>query len=849
VKMNFLVKHSIGIVTVTTIFIGCLLLFLFSLASKSIQQQQVEVSHIGILEAKGSIKIDRYGIPYIYGSSEQDVHFLLGLSHAKDRLFQMDFLRRAGRGNLTEILGSSYIQSDKFAKTIQLRTFAQLLSKNCSDSIRTLLTSYSKGVNYFIQTNKNSLSIEFDNLGYIPEEWSIEDSYLLWKLHTLESDVSFWASLTASELQYVLGEEYAKELLPFNIKDNSIDTDTIVIKLSPTALLISITNDSLYYLPYIPRFKYSTTIESTKKNTDQSFDSFSKQSKSFRQVLGWENSKSACATWSYFSNNDTSKSLIFVADIHSTLQLPSKWFICTLILNDKVLSGATIPGIPFIINGRNTNVSWAFTSYSVDQTDYFIEVLNDNATSCTKNNFESVPIVYTIDTIIQKNEEPLFFRRRTINGLPILSDWFPKDSSWIQKSSKPKKSLYSEYVISVKSLFFDTIVDPFSALYAVSNSVNATECRKILQNWKYPAQMFHSSDKYFKTELLPIGAVPIRNAECVFTFTNPGWNDNRFGWSGKFELLQNTEVKNAIKNVQYKIGTNMENSFTNGKQFPGWYDPYFRFKRISTLLNSYREYSIREAQFMLNDVTSYYAQEMNYELKRLYKTFEKELTNVEKNDIETLLKWEGIYSVNDSISNLYSIYVETVNEQLYEDDLGKYYYSEYKTIPSVQGTKTLLVLRDTLESKWTGTISKQDFRKKKDFMVQVVKLTSKRYRNELKNSTKKGSTVTFQYLTEAIPSIRLLSTIGPFDYKGDEYTIQSFEKNTLLESKPKVSSFRFITNLLENYYLCVIPGGISGEPLDVHYADQIQLWLNGGYCKVYVTNQYLQNLTTTYNFY
>ncbi|MFM7158594.1 MAG: penicillin acylase family protein, partial [Bacteroidota bacterium] len=28
---------------------------------------------------------------------------------------------------------------------------------------------------------------------------------------------------------------------------------------------------------------------------------------------------------------------------------------------------------------------------------------------------------------------------------------------------------------------------------------------------------------------------------------------------------------------------------------------------------------------------------------------------------------------------------------------------------------------------------------------------------------------------------------------------------------------------------CVLPGGVSGEPLSSHYSDQVQLWLNGGY--------------------
>lgn len=838
-------------------FVVCLLLFLFALASKSIQQQKIEVSHSGILESSASIQEDRYGIPYIYASSTSDAMFLLGVAHAKDRLFQMDFLRRAGRGQLSEVLGSHYIESDKFARTLQLQVVASTMARFANDSIRSMVTSYSRGVNYFINSNKNSLSIEFDNLGYIPDQWTIEDSYLLWKLHSLESDVSFWASLTAAELQYSLGEEHAKDLLAFSIKDKGTVVDTTSKKQSSISLLISVTGDTAIFLPYIPPFTIQKkvlentnkeVITSRKKSQNQSFDEFSTQSKHFKGVLGWNQSKSACASWVFSTNEDTSKSIVFVADIHATLQLPAKWYICSIVTNENVVSGSTLPGIPFVINGRNQSQAWSFTSYSADQTDLFVEVLNENATECSKNNGESVPIVYQLDTVIQKNDEPLFFRRRSVNGMPIISDWFPKNASWIQRSTKPKKNIYTEYVLSIKSLLYDTIVDPFSILHSISLATTSTSAKKAIIKWKYPTQLLQTADNHFTSHLLPIGAVPQRNTECVFTFTNPGWNDQRFGWTDSFEYLQNQELKPLSKIERYSIGTNTEAQFTNGRQFPGWYEQYFRHKRIQSLLSKYQEYSVREAQFMLNDVTSLYAKELLQEVKLLYPSIENRLNEEEKIVVNQLLKWEGIYSKKDSISLLYSLFHQTLLQELYYDDLGEYYFAEYGTLPSMRSIKTFLILRDTLESKWLGTVTQQKYDTKKNLMVSVFKKTSKEFKTLQQQKKANSITVNFTHLTNAIPSIRTISTLGPFEYKGDEFTIQSFEQSRL-KTKSKGSSFRFITNLLDNYYYCVVAGGNSGEPLDVHYSDQIQLWLNGGYCKVFVTNQPLQNLTTIYSFF
>lgn len=850
--MNFIIKHFIGIITVTIVFVSCLLLFLFALASKSIQQQKIEVSHTGILESNASIQEDRYGIPYIYASTSSDALFLLGVTHAKDRLFQMDFLRRAGRGQLSEVLGSSYVESDKFARTLQLQSIATSQARMANDTIRAMVSSYSRGVNYFINTNKNSLSIEFDNLGYVPEQWTIEDSYLLWKLHSLESDVSFWASLTAAELQYSLGEEHAKDLLAFTIKDKGTVIDTTSKKQNSISFIISITSDTNVFLPYVPPFTLQKKLESTTKeksaSKNQSFDEFSKQSKEFKAVLGWNQSKSACASWVFSTNKDTSKSIIVVADIHATLQLPAKWYICSIVTRENLVSGATLPGIPFVINGRNQSQSWSFTSYSADQTDLFVEVLNDNATECSKNNGESVPIIYQVDTVIQKNDEPIFFRRRSVNGMPIISDWFPKESSWLQKSTKPKKNIHIDYVLSLKSLLYDSIVDPFSILHAVALSPTSSLAKRAVSNWRYPTQLLQTADKQFGTYLQPIGAIPQRNPECVFTFTNPGWNDQRFGWTNTYEYLQDQEPKQSVQQKQYSIGTNTEFQFMNGKQYHGWYEQYFRNKRITSLLGKYQEYSVREAQFMLNDVTSLYAIELLQEVKGLYPSIEKTLSNEEQSFVKLLFDWEGIYSKNDSLSLVYSLFHQTLLKELYFDDLGEYYFAEYGTLPSMRSTKTLLILRDTLESKWTGTVAKERFDTKKNMLVNVFKKTLKEYKKVKQQNSTNRLQVKFTHLTESIPSIRTISSLGPFEYKGDEFTIQSFEQS-LLKTKSKGSSFRFITNLLENYYYCVVAGGNSGEPLDVHYSDQIQLWLNGGYCKVYVTNQPLQNLTTIYSFY
>src|SRR5574337_1877515 len=57
------------------------------------------------LGADVEVIYDGLGIPHTYAATDGDGAYALGYVHARDRLFQMDFYRRAGRGKLSEQIG------------------------------------------------------------------------------------------------------------------------------------------------------------------------------------------------------------------------------------------------------------------------------------------------------------------------------------------------------------------------------------------------------------------------------------------------------------------------------------------------------------------------------------------------------------------------------------------------------------------------------------------------------------------------------------------------------------------------------------------------------------------------
>ena len=75
-------------------------------------QSSVRVDEFG---ASGRIDYDAAGHPMIHARSRPEAVRLLGYAVARDRMFQMDMLRRGPAGRLAELLGERAVASDRRA--------------------------------------------------------------------------------------------------------------------------------------------------------------------------------------------------------------------------------------------------------------------------------------------------------------------------------------------------------------------------------------------------------------------------------------------------------------------------------------------------------------------------------------------------------------------------------------------------------------------------------------------------------------------------------------------------------------------------------------------------------------
>ena len=132
------------------------------------------------VDGRVTVSRDDIGVPHIAAASIEDAVFAQGYAMAQDRLWQMDALRRRASGELAEVLGGGRpLELDRETRGFRFRRLAEQAEKKLPDTERAVLAAFARGVNYFIDTHRGSLPMEFTLLGYDPRPWAIRDSLLV----------------------------------------------------------------------------------------------------------------------------------------------------------------------------------------------------------------------------------------------------------------------------------------------------------------------------------------------------------------------------------------------------------------------------------------------------------------------------------------------------------------------------------------------------------------------------------------------------------------------------------------------------------------------------------------------
>ncbi len=808
---------------IITIFVLVIAFVIFALNLRNVSlAPEYEVASADKVIDSVKIYRNKQDIPHIIAENDHDIFFAMGFCHARDRLWQMDYKRRMANGTLSEIFGERTVFIDKFARVFQIESFADTLLRNISKKSRSILNSYSEGINYFIDNYPNELSMEFGTLGYRPDKWKPQDCLMIGRAVSFEMSLSFWSDITYGEIAEQLGVSKAMELIPsYPVEAPHVLDDTSVLRHK----IRKRTQDFM-------------DIEPISNNYLNFFGEFAKSMESIRKHYSHIGSGIGSNSWAISKKKSAESGALLANDPHMDLRLPPHWYQIHVTSPDINVTGCSMPGLPMILSGRNNAISWGLTNVMVDDCDYFIEKIDsNNADYYYLPDGEKKKFKYIKDTIRIKGKSDSIYYIRETGRSRVISDVHPlnhpEEVAGIKEDNK-RNNFLGNFCLTFEWVPA-SISDEVLAAYKICKAKDWKQFKKALTRWGSPAQNFTYCDTAGNIGIVPTGTMPVREEKCNSNLPNPGWLEG-YQWkeylpSGSLPTIYNPEKK-FVASANNKIMRNSEIHIGDH------WAPVSRAQRIEELLDESVDYSVRDAQIMQMDVLSPYAREFTPYIINALRKDTNSLSQLEKRCMRQMAEWDYILSTGSNASAIFNIFVRELIKNTYSDELENRLYKQYVMI-SIMPLRKILEMVQEGESEWFDDVF-TDIKENRDYMIyrsfqEAVGWLEDYFETSDIRKWHYGEfhTITLKHIFSRNEFLRPTVTLGPFPIGGNITTINAqawlFQFPFGIEVGP---SMRFIADMEDSVVYSCLPGGESGDPLSPHYGDQAQLWLNGGYIEI-----------------
>ncbi|KAK7196664.1 Penicillin amidase [Novymonas esmeraldas] len=141
----------------------------FSFFSLSQQLPPFDKNYTAVEGLSGPIQIvrDENGLTHIKASSRRDAYLGQGFAEAQDRLFQLEFHRLVGKGELSSVVGEDGVATDSSMRTLNLRKAAYAMCRITDPAYVDYLEAFAEGVNLYLQ-RVSKRPVEFFFMGDRP---------------------------------------------------------------------------------------------------------------------------------------------------------------------------------------------------------------------------------------------------------------------------------------------------------------------------------------------------------------------------------------------------------------------------------------------------------------------------------------------------------------------------------------------------------------------------------------------------------------------------------------------------------------------------------------------------------
>lgn len=597
--------------------------------SRAVQPQLEGELRLAGLPGPVEVRRDAEGVPHIRAQREAEAQYALGFVHAQDRLWQMEVNRRVAAGRLAEILGAPALDADRFLRTLGVRRAAEAQWKNLDAPTRALYMAYAAGVNAYLAQRSGPLPPEFVlTRAPAPEPWSPVDS-LGWMIMMAWDLGGNWGNelMRLRLAQHGLAQARIAEVLPPYRDDPApvvADYSTLYLQLAPQAAALSLAWNAA------PGY-----VEGTGSNN---------------WVVG--GAKSA-----------TGKPLL-ANDPHLGLSAPALWYFAHLETADGLaVIGATLPGVPGVILGRNRSIAWGFTNTAPDVQDLYIEQLdpNDATRYRTPEGWAAFQVIE--ERIAVKGAAEVKLKVRVSRHGPIVSDG--GHAAITRAAPKGHAIAFAWTALAPDNL-------TAAAAPRLNRASNWAEFLAALRFFHAPQQNVVYADVGGNIGFIAPARIPVRKPENDLRglYPAPGW-DARYDWAGwiPFDELPRryNPAEAQVVTANQKI---VEPGYPHHLTYE-WAVPY-RADRIGALLAAQPRHTLEGFALMQADTASLALREVLPLLLRAPAAGE-----AERKAVALLRGWDGAMLAERAEPLIATAWMREIARGVYADEFGPALFKAY----------------------------------------------------------------------------------------------------------------------------------------------------------------------------
>ncbi|MHA1650108.1 MAG: penicillin acylase family protein [Candidatus Helarchaeota archaeon] len=760
-----------------------------------------------------TVYFDEYGVPHIFATTDHDLFFALGYLHASNRFFEMDIFRRVPAGRMAELLGESWINTDKYFRILGFHRAAQEVVEYMRDNqtdMYNLLQAYADGVNKYISTlSPVKIPLEYKLLGTMPEPWSPFDTIVFKYLQSWDLSGNL-ADLDFTLLQEKLPPAVFKELYP-----------NYTLGMEP------------FQEPIIQEY---TTLQ--EENVLVSTIKAIKALEETRiHILGDLRADLGSNNWAVNGSKSVSGNPLLAGDPHLGFQQPSLWYEVHMVSDEGYnCTGVTFPAAPVILIGHNDHIAWSLTNVGGDShVDFYEEMLNG-----THYYFNgSWHPLKTYEEVIQVKGGPsvTFTVRETIHG-PLITDHDLVVN--LTKKGFPACNISLKWTgtnVDLNGNFSNEMV----ALYKMNKATNFAEFNKGLRYFGAMQNVVYADDSG-TIAMTVTGPFPIRKQGVTGVANgrlkgNVIQNGTGVGeeWAG---FIPFNELPREINPSRCWVSSANQPSINGSYPYyigENTFDRGYRARRINSLLQSKAKFTIDDFKTFQLDIYDFSASQFlpilldvwNYSVNVQGKTYDPLVADA----MNELFKWnqsDQRYLFNKSwiAPTIYDQWIRTFEQDTW-DEFSAWGASGLR-LPPVGILENLTKFQP--DSRWfddnstAGTIEGRNYTMLKSFNETVAYLQANY--GSIENWVWGNH---HQIYVEHLMGMEALSSPRiPID--GRSGTLNN-------QWETGGPSMRLVIDLgdastSDRSYL-IYPGGENSNPVSSHYWDLFYLYVANQYHNVY----------------